>query len=152
MLSGRLIHLIEVNSASIIDHMIGAVRRDPELVHIRNLPDAELREWGQNILERLGDWLSVSATKDLALHYEEVGRARQEEGIPLHEAVRGLLLVKEKTIDFVVNQAAAKTIVRLYAEEELEHRVDRFFDILVTHFVKGYENALRRSARAGAYA
>ena len=55
-------------------------------------------------------------------------------------------------ITFVLDQAAAKTFLQLYAEEELEHRVDRFFDILVCHLVRGYENALRQSARAGAYA
>jgi hypothetical protein len=42
--------------------------------------------------------------------------------------------------------------MQLYAEEELEHRVGRFFDILVYHLVKGYESALRTSARVAAFA
>ncbi len=152
MLSGRLVHLIEANSASIVDQMISEVRRDPELIHTRKLPDAELREWGTYMLERLEDWLSGRSNEELATHYENAGRARFEEGLPLHEVVHGLFLVKEKMIAFVINQIFPRTVLHLYAEEELEHRVDRFFDILVCHLVKGYENALRRSARAGAYA
>jgi hypothetical protein len=152
MLSGRLVHVIEANSASIIDQIISQVRRDPELPHARELPDAELREWGRHVLERLGDWLAAGTAHELATHYEAVGRARFDGGIPLHEAVHGLFLVKDKMIDFVLDQADAKTFLQLYAEEELEHRVDRFFDILVCHLVRGYENALRQSARAGAYA
>jgi hypothetical protein len=152
MLSGRLVHQIETNFGSIIRHVISQVRRDPELAHIRQLPDAELGEWGQHILERLGDWLAVGTEHELASHYEAVGRARFEEGIPLHEVVHALFLIKDKTIAFVLDQAAARTFMQLYAEEELEHRVDRFFDILVCHIVRGYENALRMSARAGAYA
>ena len=152
MLSGRLVNMIQANSALILDHVISEIRRDPELVVTRKLPDVELRERGRYILDRLGDWLSAPSSQEVALHYEDTGRTRFEEGIPLHEVVHGLFLVKEKMIAFVVNQLSAKTVIQLYAEEELEQRVDRFFDILVCHLVKGYEDALRRSARAGAYA
>ena len=152
MLSGRLIQMIEANSASIVEHVISEIRRDPELIQMRRLPDAELRERGMHVMERLGEWLSSPSNRELASYYEDTGRTRFEEGIPLHEVVHGLFLVKEKMIAFVVNQFSTKTVINLYAEEELEHRVDRFFDILVCHLIKGYEDTLRRSARAGAYA
>jgi hypothetical protein len=152
MLSGRLVHLIEANSASIIQQVITQIRRDPELTKLSKLPDAELREYGRYLLERLGDWLAAGTEHELAAHYETAGRLRFEAGIPLYEAVRGLFLVKDKMIDFVLDQAAAKTFMQLYAEEELEHRVDRFFDILVCHMIRGYEDALRRPAQAAAYA
>ena len=151
MLSGKLVHQIETNSGSILHQVISEMRRDVELPHLREIPDAELREWGQHILERLGEWLA-GKENPLASHYETIGRDRFERGIPLHEAVHALFLVKDKMIDFVLDHAAARTFMQLYAEEELEHRVDRFFDILVCHLVRGYEDALRRSARAGAYA
>jgi hypothetical protein len=38
----------------------------------------------------------------------------------------------------------------LHAEEELERRVDRFFDELVIHLIRGYEGAWRRAAHAAA--
>ena len=153
MLSGRLVHLIEANSASIIQQVITQVRRDPDLKNLCKLPDAELREYGRHLLERLGDWLAAGTEHQLADHYEAVGRARFEEGIPLDEAVCGLFLVKDKMIDFVLDQAAAKTFMQLYAEEELEHRVDRFFDILVCHMIRGYEQEwLKPSAHLAVYA
>ena len=147
MLSGRLINLIEANSAPILQRVISQIRTDPELVHVRKLTDAELREYGQYVLDRLGDWLGGGNEHELARYYEDTGRLRFEQGVPLYEAVRGLFLIKDKMIDFVLNQAAVRTYMQLYAEEELEHRVDRFFDILVCHLVKGYEHALRTSAR-----
>src|SRR6266536_2097666 len=115
MLSGKLIHLIEANSASIIDRVIDAIRRDIHLVHLGTLPDAELREWGDLLLRRLGNWLATRSEEELSRHYETIGRMRFEEGVPLHEAVRGLFLVKDKMIDFVQEQAFAKTSVQLYA-------------------------------------
>jgi len=152
MLSGRLVHLIEANSASIVVQVISQIRRDPELTHVSKLPDAELREYGEHLLHRLGHWLEGGTEHELEQYYEDTGRLRFEEGVPLYEAVRGLFLVKNKMIDFVLNQAAAKTYMQLYAEEELEHRVDLFFDILICHLVKGYEKALRQSARMAAFA
>jgi hypothetical protein len=152
MLSGRLVHLIEANAGSIAQQVISEIRRDPELQHVSKLADAELREYGQHLMDRFGDWLAKGSEQELAHYYEDTGRLRFEEGVPLYEAVRGLFLVKNKIIDFVLNQATARTYMEIYAEEELEHRVDRFFDILVCHLVKGYEIALRRAARSAAFA
>ncbi len=150
MLSGKLVHLIETNSDQILTRLIHQIHHDAGFRHIGKLPDAELREWGQHILENLGDWLAAGKEEELRNRYEKVGRTRFEESVPLHEAVHGLLILKNKMIDFVQEQAMAKTTVQLYAEEELEHRVDRFFDILVCSLVRGYENALRRAVAAGA--
>ena len=36
-----------------------------------------------------------------------------------------------------------QTSLEIYAEEELEHRLNRFMDFLVYHHVRGYEAALR---------
>src|SRR5579862_185567 len=118
MLSGRLIQMIEANSALIVDHVVSEIRQDPELTEMRKLPDAELRERGMFVLQRLGEWLAAPSNREVASYYEETGRTRFEEGIPLHEVVHGLFLVKEKMIDFVVNQLSAKTVIQLYAEEE----------------------------------
>jgi len=53
MLSGKLVHLIEVNSGSIIDRVIEHMRRDVRLLHLKTVPDADLREWGDMLLRRL---------------------------------------------------------------------------------------------------
>src|SRR5579883_1388392 len=107
MLSGKLVHLIEANSASIIQQVISQIRRDPELIHVAKLPESELREYGEHLLERLSDWLEAGTEHELAEYYENTGRLRFEEGVPLYEAVRGLFVVKNKMIGFVLNQAAA---------------------------------------------
>jgi len=38
--------------------------------------------------------------------------------------------------------------VALYAEEELERRVARFFDMLVVHLARGYETEWRHALHA----
>ncbi len=148
MLSGKLIHLIEAHQEQITANVIHEIRHCSDLVHLHKLPDAELRERGQLILENLGHWLAAGHEEEIGRRYENLGRARFEESIPLHESVRALCITKDKMIDFVNEQAITKTSMELYAEEELERRVGRFFDALIVHMVRGYETASRRAAHA----
>jgi len=150
MLSAKLIHLIEAHQEQIADRVIREIRHHPDMAHFHKLPDAELRERGQMILENLGHWLSAGQEAEIGHRYEALGKARFEEAIPLHESVRALTIIKDKMIDFVHEQGLYRTSVDLYAEEELERRVGRFFDTLAIHMVRGYETAWRRAAHATA--
>ena len=146
MLSGKLIHLIEVHHKDITDRIMREILRHPDLVYLRRLPEAELRERGQTILENLGYWLKAGNEEEIAIKQEAVGRTRFEAEIPLHEAVRALCIVKDKMIEFLEDQGIPRDTLAMYAEEELEHRVSRFFDVLIVHLIRGYEAAWRRSA------
>lgn len=148
MLSAKLINLIETHQDQIAANVILEVRRRPDLAGLRQLSDVELRERGQQILEHLGHWLSKGHEAEIEQRYEMLGKIRFEESIPLHESVRALIIIKDKMIDFVHDQGLARTSLDLYAEEELERRVGRFFDELAIHMVRGYETAWRRAAYA----
>jgi len=50
----------------------------------------------------------------------------------------------------VRNQGMGHTTMEIYAEEELEHRLGKFFDCLVYRLVHGYEIALRKAAHLAA--
>jgi len=150
MVSGKLIQLIETHQEQIAASVIHEIRHHPDLVHLRKLPDAELRERGLQILENLDHWLGAGHEAEIAHRYEALGKARFEESIPLHESVRALAITKDKMIDFVSEQGLTKTSMELYAEEELERRMGRFFDALIIHMVRGYETAWRRAAHATA--
>ena len=143
MVSGKFVHLIETHGGEIINRVIDEIRRVPEMAQIRTLLEPEVREWREELLENLGHWLRAGNERDLAQRYERNGKRRYEEGLPLHECVHALCLVREKMVDFV-EEHADKDAVELFGEEELERRLGRFFDLLMIHFVKGYERALRR--------
>ncbi len=148
MISGKLVHLIESHWDEIIARVIDQVRREPEMAHIRTVLQPEVREWGQTLLQNLGHWLAAANDADLAQKYETLGKLRFEEEVPLHESVRGLCIIREKMLDFVEEHIFTKNTLELYAEEELERRLGRFFDLLTIHLVKGYERAMRRQMAA----
>jgi hypothetical protein len=146
MVSGKFVHLIESHWDEIASRVIDQVRREPEMPHIRGIAESNLHEMGQIILQNLGHWLSVGKEEDLAHKYENLGKIRCDRNVPLHESVRGLCMIREKMLDFVAEQMTSRNTLELYAEEELERRLGRFFDVLTVHMVKGYEAALRRAA------
>jgi hypothetical protein len=144
MLSGKLVHLIESHWEEILSSVIARIRREPQMDHYRARVETELREWGRVLLQNLGHWLTSGSSDEIGLRYEELGRQRFEADVPLHESVRCLCLVRERVLDFVEEHVLTKNSLELYAEEELDRHLGRFFDTLIIHMVKGYETALRR--------
>jgi hypothetical protein len=143
MLAANLIRLISDHWEEIAERVLRHVRRDSKLLEFGKLPERELRERAREILQNLGNWM-VSREEDLAQRYERLGWQRCEEGIPLHEVVYALQLLKECMIQYVRDAGLRQTPIELYAEEELQRGADRIFDTLVYYFVRGYERALRQ--------
>jgi hypothetical protein len=152
MLSGRLVHLIELHWEEIIARSIAQIHREPQMAHMRAIVETELRERAQILLENLGHWLRHGNEAELTSTYQELGRLRCEEGVPLHEAVHALCILREKMIDFAQEPVASiggMESLELYEQEELERRLGRFFDLLIIHMVHGYERELRKVALIG---
>ena len=152
MLSGKLVHLIEAHWEEVLSRIINQINREPSIAHYRAVVEPELREWGEILLRNLGHWLTPGREVEIGHHYERLGRLRFEADIPLHECVRWLAIAREVMLDFVEEHVYSKTSLELYEEEELDRILGRFFDVLIIHMVKGYEEALRRAQtpRAGA--
>ena len=143
MLSSKLIHLIESHEEEIVGSIIRSIHRHTELAHLGALPQAELRERAKEIIENLGHWLAHGNEDRLAHDYESVGKLRFERNVPLDECIGGLFLFKEAMLDFLDDQGNDQGSLAWYAAEQFERRVNRLFDLLVIHLVRGYEKARR---------
>ena len=146
MLSNKLVASIEDHSERLTATVTERIRRDPDLECTGRLRDLELRDISSEILHNLGAGLAGENRDAIASQYEEIGRRRYAQQIPLHECVKSLHIVKYETVDYIRNQGFPQTSLEIYAEEELEHRLNRFVDFLVYHTVRGYETALRKDA------
>jgi hypothetical protein len=151
MLSSRLIALVEDHWEPLTSQVILLIRKDPEIVHLSQLPETVLREWGRRILKNLGHWLVESSEAEMRRYYEDVGRNWHREGVPLHETVRVAHILRARMVDFIRQQGINQSTIEVYAEEELEYRVDSFFDCLVYSMVKGCETARRGAAATPAH-
>jgi hypothetical protein len=141
MLSSRLIQLVADHWKEITDRVVHEVERDGRLLEMMRLPEPELRARSRDILLNLDRWL-VSSKEEVSRHYEELGRRRCEEGIPLHEMVYALQAIKRNMIQYVRDQGISYTPLDIYAEEELEHGAETIFDWMIYYVVRGYERGL----------
>ena len=58
--------------------------------------------------------------------------------------------MKESAIDYLREQGFTTNSVEILAENELEHELSKFYDLLTFHLVRGYEEELRRASHAQA--
>jgi hypothetical protein len=147
MLSARLLQSIDSNRDEITERFVRAVQRDPNMPNLAARPAMELHEWCRDALESLSRAVTGTRRADWRERFEASGQAHFEEKIPLHEGVQQIHELKNRIFGFLAEQALPSTAVNLYAEEQLELRLVRFFDAMVYRLVLGYEQAQRVAAR-----
>jgi hypothetical protein len=150
MISGRFVHLIDSHQDEILDRVAQQIRRDPGMARTEAIIGNGLRQWNKELLECLGRCLAKGSTETPASQSRYVGRQRFEQGVPLDECLRDLCALKETLLDYVEEHTFNKDCMELYAEEELDRRVGRFFDLLIVNLARGYESAMRSVAAASA--
>lgn len=141
MVSAKLVHQIEDHWEAITARFLRRLRQQSGLPHISRMPESELTETCRKLLKRLGHWLISCSEEEIASLYEKVGHDRYVQGIPLSESIRAVQLLKEACLDYIRDEAFVQTSVDLYAEEELELQLGRFFDLLIFYLARGYERA-----------
>jgi len=139
--------MIEDHSDGIADRFVRRLRQDAHLAQISRLPESELRGRALDVVRNFGHWLVPGQEQETAQRFEDLGRRRAAESIPLCEVVRALQILKEDVLDYVREQGVGRTYLELYAEEELEHIAGKFFDSAVYHVVCGYEGAKHHAGR-----
>lgn len=141
MVSAKLVHRIEDHWEQVGTRVIRLLRNSQHTPHIAAMPESEMTEACRRVLRNLGNWLVSSAESDIASHFERYGADRYRGGITLSESIRAMQLMKDATIGFIQDGGPLENSVELYAEEELENQLGRFFDLLVYHLAHGYETA-----------
>jgi hypothetical protein len=147
MITTELTQLIERDWEEIAARLIVALRRHPDLMYLSKRSDLDLREWCRELLEHLGTLMSARKSEAVQRRFEILGRIKFEEHIPLHEAVLRLQILKNEIVSFIHERGLPNTAIQLYAEEELEQRIDRFFDECIYRLVRGYEAGIRTEQR-----
>jgi hypothetical protein len=149
MIPGRLLEKLDSHWEELIARVVRQIRSDPSLAQFNErLTSSEIRLQAQTIQNHLHLWIRQPEGVDLSRHYEAAGRVRCAEGIPLYQCIRAVQLVKRTMVDYTRDQNVLESAMDIYAEEEFEHDLDRFFDEAIYELARGYEAALRHSPMA----
>jgi hypothetical protein len=146
MLSTRLLHRIEDHADELASAVTIRLYHEPSLTEYHALSETELYERAWVVCKHLGEWLTSKTEDPVRERYEELGRQRFRQKIPLHQVVLALQLTKDRILGFIRSDGFSETTLELYGREELELRVSHFFDRCIYYLVRGYEQASRATA------
>ena len=141
---------METHGEQVVDRWLANPTANPRCPPRRSLLDRELREWGLDLLQHLGQWLSGDSEQDLALRYERLGRLSFEgPQISLYtKPYTACACFARRCWISCRRKRLSDTSVELYAQEEWNGRLGTFFDRLVVHTVRGFERGGSKSASA----
>jgi hypothetical protein len=145
MLSAELIQLVSDHSQVIAERAVKNMRRmrsKTQPLEGDSWSPARLRDTARELLENMGALL-VSGDSEIAERYERLGRARFEDGVPLHELVYAWQVIKAAMMHYVYEHEGQSTPLDLYAKLELQRAADHVFDAMIRFAIRGYERAMR---------
>lgn len=139
MLSDALVRLIQQRAAQITTAWLAEVRAHPTTPSYHAADLAVLRERALWALGQFGRWLrGEDRSGEVRTFYQELGRERAAEGVPLPELLSSLMLLRKQ----IVRAARARNIwsptLEVYRVLELDRRLVLFFDRAMFHTTTGY--------------
>ena len=101
-------------------------------------PDALLTECTTS-LRQLGGWLEGESTEEqIRQSFHELGAHRKGQGVPLHELLSGIMLLKRQMWAHARSQGVWQRPMEMYRVMELQSRFAVFFDRAMYHSARGY--------------
>ena len=139
MLSERLIRIIETHAEELTR---GAVKKLQSSAHTRSyhsLSSDELHHRLFEVYHDLGRWLFKNTDHEIQVRYDELGKQRFKEGVPLAEFLWALVLTKDHLRECVAHTMTADSALELHREQEIYRLIGRFFDRAVCYAAEAYE-------------
>jgi len=150
VLTARLIQLIETHFEGLTREVLQDIATNPRTRSFQMVPRAELESRTSSLYRNLGAWIGDPQDDAVRAEYEEWGRRRFRQRIPLSEIVYALLLVKHHLrryirdhglVEFSADSAVSGEFlpVHLHGMQELNYMVGEFFDRALYYLTRGYE-------------
>jgi hypothetical protein len=160
MLTTRLMEFIETHAKSLINETIQDIQINERTRSFRQVHYPELESRISALFLNLGKWIGNPKDDAIQKEYEDWGRTRYRQGIPLSEIMYSMILAKAHLRRFIREHGLLAFSgdrvmpeevlpIELYGIQELNYMVGEFFDRALYHLTRGYE-AASKSNRAAA--
>ena len=159
MISARLVELIQTHAPQLTAETVADLLSNPRTPSFGQVPRLDLETRLFNVYNHLGDWIAAghAFAED---EFEEWGRRRFGQGIPLSEIVYAILILKQHLSRYIgehglIEAAFPRTEqdyvlpMHLHSLQELNRMVSNFFDRALYHLARGYEAATTPQPPAG---
>ena len=158
MLGTRLLLLIQSHAGPLTRDVVEDLRTNLRTPTFRRLDPADIETRVSALFYNLGKWIGEADEHAVRAEYEDMGRARFRDGVPISELVFALVITKHHLrryirdhglVDFAGDRVAPPELLplELHSIQELNYQVGVFFDRALYHLAHGYES--EAAARLG---
>jgi 8-oxo-dGTP diphosphatase len=139
MLSDSLIGFVNESIPLVARLWLADVRSSHSTTsYLRLEPDTLLAECTTS-LRQLGRWLEGESTEEqIKRFFHELGVRRQSQGVPLHELLSAIMLLKRQIWAHARSRGVWQRPMEMYRVMELQSRFALFFDRAMYHSARGY--------------
>jgi hypothetical protein len=132
MPSTTLSELLEAHAETLTGEALRTLIMHPRTPSFRALPREEVTTRIGTVYQRLGHWLAIHDDDAVRAAFEDWGRTRFKQTIPLSELAYAVILAKDHLRRFARDHG----LVELQA---VESAIGDFFDRALYYLVRGYE-------------
>jgi hypothetical protein len=159
MLGSRLLLLIQSHAGPLTRDAIKDLLTNPRTPTFRRLNPADVESRVSALYYNLGSWIGDANENAIRREYEDTGRIRFRQGVPVSELVYALLITKQHLrrhirehglVDFAGDRVAPEELLglELHSIQELNYQVGEFFDRALYYLASGYEAEARSGSAA----
>ncbi|HNY66307.1 MAG TPA: hypothetical protein PKM41_12805 [Deltaproteobacteria bacterium] len=149
MASGKHVTLIQNNADEITRRLCKDLLGRDETRSYHRLNQDVVYERAYGVYSRLDLWLKGSRThaSEIRDFFVRQGKMRYREGIPLHEEIMVLLLIKRHLWLFILDTNFFDSTYELQEELRFNNRVVLFFDRVIYYVTTGYETEMLEAGK-----
>ena len=158
MLGARLLQLIQAHAGPLTRDVVNDLMTNERTPTFRRLNAADVDTRVSAVFYGLGKWLGDQDEDAVRDEYEEMGRTRFRQGVPVSELIYALILTKAHLrryirehglVDFAGDRVAPQELLplELHSIQDFNYQVGEFFDRALYHLARGFEAEAREAAR-----
>jgi hypothetical protein len=152
MISAKVIELIENHAPRLSENITEELMSSDRTPAFRNVKRQDLETRIFELLQHLGDWIGDPRGARVGAEFEDWGRRRFGQGIPLSEIVYAVIILKRQLRRYIRDHGLIDTWfprvegdyvlpMHLQSLQDLNYAVGTFFDEALYHLARGYESA-----------
>jgi hypothetical protein len=158
MLGARLLQLTQAHAEPLSRDVMDDLMTNERTPTFRRLNAADVHTRVLALFYNLGRWIGDPDDNAVRDEYEQWGRVRFREGVPISELVYALVIMKSHLgryvrehglVDFAGDRVAPQELLplELHSIQEVNYQIGEFFDRALYHLARGFEAEAVSAAR-----
>ncbi len=149
MLYLKIMEVLKTDAEQLSRRVVNDLLNRGETEYHKRYSEDIMFERVYDVYSTLNYWLDRARPKEeIQKHFKELGKKRFDDGIPLHEVVMFLMLIKRHLWLYLLEKHFFESSYELMKSLEMNNRIVLFFDRAILAATLGYEDELMKYVKS----